>query len=58
MTSQIFNDRIMSVNGDARYDFKNRAKHARIDACGEIRRPQNTEAVSLKQEADSEVVYA
>jgi len=33
------------------------AKHAGIDACGEIIRPQNIGAVSLKQEVGNEVVY-
>lgn len=44
---------VMDRDLNAAINLKNRAKHARIDACGEIIRPQNIEAVSLKQEASS-----
>ena len=42
---------------NAAINLKNRAKHAQINACGENVRPQNIEAISLKQEAGGELIY-
>ena len=44
---------------NAAINLKNRAKHARIDACGENVNPvESLQVISLKQEAGCEVCYA
>ena len=48
----------LEIDRDLNAAINIRAKHVRSNACGEIRRPQNIEAVSMKQEADSELVNA